>query len=376
MPPTSVFTSVELEQYSRHFKLQGFGPEKQAQLKRAKVLLVGAGGLGCPVGLYLAAAGVGTIGVVDFDCVDRSNLQRQIAHSVDTIGQLKVDSLVQRMQAINPLLRYQKHSVRLGAENVSDLIRHYDLVLDGSDNFATRFLVADACFLSKIPLLQGSVYEYEAQLALFLPDEGPCYRCVFPEPPGAEALSPCAEVGVLGVVPGTVGLMMATETIKHLTGLGTSIHGKLLIYNALEQTLKKLNLSRNQQCALCGENPSILSPVESLTLCEFPADNPALSIEAEAAKVLISQGVQLLDVREAFEFQSGHIPQAIHLPLGQLRIEIPTGVLNPDQPILAYCQKGQRSLEAARLLRTLGYNPVYSLTDGMASWAGPVSLPV
>lgn len=376
MPPTSVFTSVELEQYSRHFKLQGFGPEKQAQLKMAKVLLVGAGGLGCPVGLYLAAAGVGTIGVVDFDCVDRSNLQRQIAHSVDTIGQLKVDSLVQAMQAMNPLLRYQKHSVRLGAENVSDLIRHYDLVLDGSDNFTTRFLVADACFLGKIPLLQGSVYEYEAQLALFLPDEGPCYRCVFPEPPGAEALSPCAEVGVLGVVPGTVGLMMATEAIKHLTGLGSTIHGKLLIYNALEQTLKKLNLSRNQQCALCGENPSILSPVEPLTLCEFPADTAAFSIEAEAAKALISQGVQLLDVREAFEFQSGHIPQAIHLTLAQLRSEVPTGVLNGDQPILAYCQKGQRSLEAARILRTLGYNPVYSLAGGMGSWTGPVRLPV
>jgi adenylyltransferase/sulfurtransferase len=376
MQLTSVFTSVELDQYSRHFKLQGFGLEKQTQLKAARVLLVGAGGLGCPVGLYLAAAGVGTIGVVDFDRVDRSNLQRQIAHSVDTIGQLKVDSLVQAMQAINPLLKYQKHPVRLGTENVLDLIRQYDLVLDGSDNFATRFLLADACFLGRIPLLQGSVYEYEAQLTLFLPGEGPCYRCIFPEPPGAEALSPCAEVGVLGVVPGTVGLMMATEALKYLTGLGTSIDGKLLIYNALEQTLKKLSLSRNEQCALCGDNPGILSPVEALSFCDFPADPAAFSIEAEAAKLLLSQGVQLLDVREAFEFQSGHIPQAIHLPLAQLRVEIPAGIFNREQPILVYCQKGQRSLEAARILKASGHNTVYSLAGGMASWNGPVRLPV
>ncbi len=376
MSSNSVFTALELEQYNRHFKLQGFGMEKQARLKAARVLLIGAGGLGCPVGLYLAAAGVGTIGVVDDDRVDRSNLQRQIAHTVETLGQLKVDSLVEAMQSINPCLTYQKHPVRLGANNIAEMIQHYDLVLDGSDNFATRFLVADACFLEKIPLLQGAVFEYEAQLSLFLPDQGPCYRCVFPNPPGAQALAPCAEVGVLGVVPGTAGLMMATEAIKYLTGMGASIHGKLLRYNALAQTLNTLTLSRNQQCALCGENPTIVEPVESLMTCQTPNDREAFEIEAEAASALILKGVQLLDVREDFEFQAGHIPEAIHIPLGVLKAQIPHHLFNGEQPLLIYCQKGHRSLEAARILRAQGYKPVYSLAGGLAGWTGPVRLPV
>lgn len=370
------FNELELEQYSRHLKLPGFGLERQARLKSARVLLVGAGGLGCPIGLYLAAAGVGVIGVADFDRVDRSNLQRQIAHTVEDIGQLKVDSLMMAMRSINPLLSYRGHSLRLDENNVTELIQDYDLVLDGSDNFGTRFLLADACYLAKVPLLQGAVYEYEAQLALFLPDEGACYRCVFQEPPTHNALAPCADIGVLGVVPGTAGLMMATEAIKHLTGLSQSIHGKLLIYNALDQTLRHLQLSRNKDCPLCGPAPSILKPQELKITCSTPHTEQDSEVSPVEAKALIAEYVQLLDVREIHEFQSGHLPEAIHLSLRQINEQTLAEVLRKDQPILTYCQRGQRSLEAVRILRALGYEPVYSLSGGIAAWDGAVTLPV
>ncbi len=361
-------TPLELAQYSRHLKLPGFGMEKQERLRSARVLLIGAGGLGCPMGLYLAAAGVGTLGVVDFDRVERSNLQRQIAHSEANIGQLKVDSLIQTMRGINPLLHYVSHPARLDEGNVEALVRQYDLVLDGSDNFATRFLLADACYLNRVPLLQGSVYEYEAQMALFLPGQGACYRCVFQEPPQKNALAPCADVGVLGVVPGTMGLMMATEAVKYLTGLGESIQGQLLMYSALSQTLRKLRLSQNETCPLCGTNPSILKPVTLQTQCETADAATRFEMPVDQAKQLLEEGYQLLDVREPYEFQAGHLVSTLHIPLGQLTLTSVTEVLDPHQPVLVYCHKGQRSLEAVRILRGLGYESVYSLQGGILAW--------
>ncbi len=372
----SHLSPVELEHYSRHLKLPGFGMEKQLKLKNARVLLVGAGGLGCPVGLYLAAAGVGTIGVVDFDRVERSNLQRQIAHSVATVGQPKTDSLIAALRAVNPLVTYYSHDVRLDEANVSDLIAQYDLVLDGSDNFATRFLLADACYLAGMPLLQGAVYEYSAQLALFEPQEGPCYRCVFREPPQRNQLAPCAEVGILGVVPGAAGLMMATEAVKYLSGMPSALRGKLLLYDALAQTIRHVALSKDADCPLCGENATITQAHELRLTCPAQAENAEQELSFEEAQRLLIEGAFLLDVREGFEFASGHIPGAFHLPLGLVKTEAAQSMLPSEIPVLAYCQKGQRSLEAVRLLRTLGYERVYSLSGGLMAWEGPIEASV
>jgi sulfur-carrier protein adenylyltransferase/sulfurtransferase len=373
--------AVELEQYSRHLKLPGFGLEKQLRLKSAKVLLVGAGGLGCPIGLYLAAAGVGTIGVADFDRVERSNLQRQIAHGVSDVGRPKVDSLIEAMRTINPLVAYQAHPSRLSAENAAEIINQYDLVLDGSDNFATRFLLADACYLSRIPLLQGAVYEYEAQLCLFVPNEGPCYRCVFREPPTQGALAPCAEVGILGVVPGTAGLMMATEAIKYLTGMAAAIQGRLLIYDGLNQSIRHWELVQDADCPLCGSNPSICEIRETQVVCPSQTKGAQATVEKVEltplqARQLLNGGAVLLDVREVFEFNTGHIAQATHIPLSQLKARAEQDLPAKTQPILAYCQKGQRSLEAVRILTELGYQSVFSLAGGISAWDGSISVSV
>jgi adenylyltransferase/sulfurtransferase len=374
--PESPLSTIELAHYSRHLTLPGFGMEKQLALKNAKVLLIGAGGLGCPIGLYLAAAGVGTIGVVDFDCVERSNLQRQIAHTVEDIGQPKVDSLIAAMRAMNPLLTYQAHPYRLSSDNVAETIAGYDLVLDGSDNFATRFLLADACYLQGVALLQGAVYEYEAQLCLFTPNAGPCYRCMFQEPPSKNALAPCAEVGILGVVPGTAGLIMATEAIKFITGIGSSIQGKLLLYNALNQTMRQWFIERDKECPLCGDNPTITEINDLVVQCPTVESAVSAEVTSEQAQVLIQNGIVVLDVRESFEFASGHLPNALHIPLGQVQTQAENLFADKAEPILAYCQKGQRSLEAARILTELGYTQVYSLAGGLSVWSGAVVVPV
>lgn len=370
----SELSPIELEQYSRHLKLPGFGLQGQLRLKSAKVLLVGAGGLGCPIGLYLAAAGVGTIGVADFDVVERSNLQRQIGHTVDRVGQPKVESLIFAMQALNPLVNYIPHAYRLAEDNIQQTISGYDLVLDGSDNFATRFLLADACHLAGVPLLQGAVHQYEAQIGLFIPGEGACYRCVFREPPQQNALAPCGEVGVLGVMPGTSGLMMATEAIKHLSGLPTPIRGQLLLYNAMQQTLRQLPLEADADCPLCGPNATIREARELKVVCSLSSEEGSWGLNGEESATFVAQGALLLDVRETFEFNAGHLPQAINLPLGQLTSTVRDFVPATDTPILTYCQKGQRSLEAVRQLRALGYSQSYSLSDGISAWVDPVEV--
>lgn len=377
MSSTIGLNAVELEQYSRHLKLPGFGIEKQLRLKAAKVLLIGAGGLGCPMGLYLAASGVGTIGVVDFDRVDRSNLQRQVAHAVTDIGTSKVESLIAAMREINPLLTYHAHPHRLDEHNIADLIRQYDLVLDGSDNFATRYLLADACYLNRVPLLQGALYEYEAQLSLFVPGEGACYRCVFREPPAQNALAPCAEIGVLGVVPGTAGLMMATEAIKYLCGMPVAIQGTLLVYNALTQTLRHIALSADQDCPLCGLSPTILEARETPVSCRpNTPEASATEVSQEQAEVLLSQGAMVIDVREAYEVATGQIPGALNLPLGALHHSFANLGIPNTKTMIVYCQKGQRSLEATRILKSLGYQACFSVKGGIAEWTGSLVIPV
>ena len=386
LPMHLSLSPIELEQYSRHLTLPGFGMERQLALKAAKVLLVGAGGLGCPIGLYLATAGLGTIGVVDFDRVERSNLQRQVAHTVDRVGQPKVESLITAMQALNPLVTYVPHAYRLSEANVQQTIAGYDLVIDGSDNFTTRFLLADACHLSGIPLLQGAIYQYEAQISLFVPGAGACYRCVFQQPPQQSALAPCAEVGVLGVMPGTAGLMMATEAIKFLTGLPTPAQGQLLLYNALSQTLRQLAIQADNDCPLCGPNGTIREAREQVVSCPSGLTQEAtgdaqgsagaglsMSLSGPEAQVLVENGALLLDVREWFEFEAGHLPQALHLPLGQVSANASTLIPEQSTSMVVYCQRGQRSLEAVRQLRGLGYAESYSLSGGIGAWDAPVN---
>jgi molybdopterin/thiamine biosynthesis adenylyltransferase/rhodanese-related sulfurtransferase len=368
----SMLSLTEIEQYSRHLNLQSFGLEKQLKLKAARVLLIGAGGLGCPIGLYLAAAGMGTIGVVDADRVERSNLQRQIAHSMESVGQLKAESLIERMRAINPYLNYQTYPMDLDSSNARSLITNYDLVIDGTDNFGTRYLLADACFLDKKPLLQGAVYEYQGQVSLFVPNETPCYRCLFRTPPERGALAPCSDVGVLGVVPGMIGLLMATEAIKWICELGTSIAGSVLLYDALTLQSRVMRLERDEECPLCGTMPAIQEPVSYFhrRCVDQPVEvdeEAALNVTFSEAEALVEQGVWLLDVRDFDEFSQFHLSDARHLPLSVME-EAAIQALLPDKahPVLIYCQGGSRSLKAATILKNLGYQKVYNLTGGLS----------
>jgi molybdopterin/thiamine biosynthesis adenylyltransferase/rhodanese-related sulfurtransferase len=370
----SALSSIEFEQYNRHLKLPGFGLQGQLSLKAAKILLVGAGGLGCPLGLYLAAAGVGTIGVVDFDVVERSNLQRQIGHTLDRVGQLKVNSLISAMKNINPLVNYHPHAYCVSEDNVQQTISDYGLVVDGSDNFSTRFLLADACYLAGVPLLHGSVHQYDAQVSLFVPEEGACYRCVFREPPRQNALAPCSEVGVLGVMPGTIGLIMATEAIKYLSGMPTPARGQILLYNALQQSLRHLPLEADEGCPLCGPNATIRESKEFKVVCVPSLGEAHWALNSNEAIAFVAQGALLLDIREWFEFEADHLSQAINLPLDQLATKARAYIPDANTSILAYCQKGHRSMQAVRQLRTLGYANSYSLSGGIDAWPGLVGV--
>lgn len=356
-------TKEELVRYERHLKLNEFGIEKQLILKSSKVLIIGAGGLGSPIGMYLAAAGVGTIGVIDFDNVSLGNLQRQVAHSVDRIGKLKVHSLIQTMSGINPLLKYYAYTDPLSEENVLEIIEPYEMIIDGSDNFSTRFLVADACFLKKRVLVHGSTHQFEAQLSVFVPGEGPCYRCLYKSPPPSELIPNCNEAGVLGVLPGTVGLIMATEAIKFLTKIGETINGKLVVYNALKQTIKRLNIVRNNGCPLCGVDPSITSIKSSNISCKMSS-----VVSAKMSEKMINEGAFLLDVREPYEYEFCHIEGSKLIPLPNIDEER-VKELPLDREIIVYCHKGARSLIAVNLIKRLGFEKVFSLDGGIESWS-------
>lgn len=367
----------ELNRYSRHLRLPGFTEQHQLKLKATRVLLVGAGGLGCPIGLYLAAAGVGTLGVVDNDVIEVHNLQRQIAHNSLNIGLPKVHSLIQAMRNINPLLSYQAHSTRLNADNVIELISKYDLIIDGSDNFATRYLLADACYFQGIPLLHGAVYQYEAQMALFPQDGSACYRCLFPTPPTRNGLAPCDEIGIFGMIPGTVGTLMATEAVKWITGIGPTIEGQLLRYNAIDQTIQKLRMVQDEACPLCSSQSSI-QELEDATqaACDLQPEPESEDLSdyilsRSQARHFIANGAFILDVREPFEYGINHLHGAYCLPLGSIEAST-IGEIPKNEPVLAYCQKGARSLQAVQRLRALGLTKVFSLEGGLAAWNEPL----
>lgn len=355
--------------YARHLTLPGFGEDGQRRLMQSSVLIVGAGGLGSPAALYLAAAGVGRLGIVDDDVVDLTNLQRQILHRTADVGIAKTDSARQALTERNPEVEVVPISARFDESNARSLLRDYDIVLDAADNFPTRYLVNDAAFLEGRCVVHGSVYLYEGQVTVFDPATGPCYRCLFPQPPAPGTVPSCAEAGVLGVLPGVIGVLQATEAIKLLTGMGDPLAGRLLSYDALTMTFRTLQVKRRADCALCGDTPSIKEARTIDWQCDL-GDPDILALDADDYRKLRATGEPhiLLDVREPREIEAGHIEGHISIPLGQLADRISELDGRQDELVVCLCQAGIRSRKAANLLRRGGFRRVANLEGGYLAW--------
>jgi adenylyltransferase/sulfurtransferase len=364
---------AELVRYARHLSLPEVGIEGQERLKAARVLLIGAGGLGSPAALYLAAAGVGTIGLVDFDAVDVTNLQRQIMHGTADVGRPKLDSARERLAGLNPHVAVEAHPVRLTSENARSLIAAYDVVVDGSDNFPTRYLVNDACVLEGKPLVYGSIFRFEGQASVFDAASGPCYRCLYPEPPPPGLVPSCAEGGVLGVLPGIIGSIQALEAIKLMLGAGESLRGRLLLVDAFRMRFRELTLRKDPECPVCGPRPSVRELIDYDAFCGIGAGPPpGATVEpaALAAELRGPAAPLLLDVREPHEWEIARIEGARLLPLGQLPARI--GEIDPHAEVVTYCHHGLRSMRALEILRGAGFRNVRSLDGGIDSWARDV----
>ena len=365
------------------------GLEGQQKLTDAKVLLIGAGGLGSPLGLYLAAAGVGRLGIVDFDKVDFTNLQRQIIHRTEDVGRLKVDSAKERIAGINPEVEVTTYNTTLSRENIMEIIKDYDVVIDGTDNFPTRYLVNDACVFQKKPNIYGSIFRFDGQATVFVPFAGPCYRCLYPEPPPPGMVPSCAEGGVLGVLPGIIGVIQATEAVKLIIGKGRSLVGRLLLYNALKMEFREVKLRRDPNCPVCGETPTITELIDYQAFCGIPgppgASAGAGSRGAEAGtdhseydlgpgevKALLAQDkkVVLLDVRESHEYEIVKIEGSRLIPLSELHLR--TNELDTADTVVVYCHHGQRSLNAIKTLEHFGFKKLKHLRGGIDAWATEV----
>ena len=378
----------ELLRYARHVALPDVGFDGQRRLKAGRVLCVGAGGLGSPLSLYLAAAGVGTIGLVDFDTVEASNLQRQLLHGTKDVGRSKLESARDRLLDVNPHVEVVLHDTRLSSEDALDVLGPYDVVVDGTDNFPTRYLVNDACVLLGKPNVYGSVFRWEGQLSVFATADGPCYRCLFREPPPPGLVPNCAEGGVLGVLPGIIGSAQAMETIKLLLGVGTTLAGRLLLFDALEMSWREIALRRNPECPVCGDAPTQTELIDYELFCgvkpdpaaEAPGEVDVLEVSAaEVAEQLASEVPPfLLDVREPWEWAVSSLVDrgARLIPLDE--VEERMAEIPPDRAVVVYCRSGQRSLTAARKVAASGRGPVTSLRGGIAAWAQEIEpgLPV
>jgi molybdopterin/thiamine biosynthesis adenylyltransferase/rhodanese-related sulfurtransferase len=367
----------EILRYSRHLIMPEVGMEGQLKLKRAKVLCIGAGGLGSPLALYLAAAGVGRLGLVDFDVVDFTNLQRQIIHDTDDVGRLKLDSAKETIADINPNVELVGYETRLTSENALDIIRDYDIVADGTDNFPTRYLVNDACVLTGKPNVYGSIFRFEGQATVFYAKEGPCYRCLYPEPPPPGMVPSCAEGGVLGVLPGIVGSIQALETIKLVLGRGQTLIGRLLLFDALGLKFRELKLRKNPECPVCGAHPSVTRLIDYEQFCgirgeEHVPETRVPEITALEVKKMMDQGMpfQLIDVREPHEFQICSIPGSTLIPLG----DVPRRMheLNSADEIVVHCRSGMRSAQAVDFLMKAGFRKIHNLRGGVLAWADQV----
>ncbi len=363
----------EVLRYSRHLILPEVGMEGQLKLKQAKVAMIGAGGLGAPLGLYLAAAGVGRIGLVDFDVVDFSNLQRQVIHGTKDVGKKKLDSAAESMLDINPYLQIDKFDAALTSENALEIFKDYDIVVDGTDNFPTRYLVNDACVLLGIPNVYGSIFRFEGQATVFAYEGGPCYRCLYPEPPPPGLVPSCAEGGVLGILPGTIGLIQATETVKLILGVGEPLVGRLLLYDALTMRFRELKLRRNPECPVCGDHPTITKLIDYQEFCGIPKQAPAgAEIEPLEVKAMIDRGetFTLLDVREPHEYQIASIPYAKLIPLGDLSKRL--NELDRSTLLVAHCKSGVRSAKAIGVLREAGFANLLNMKGGILAWSDKV----
>jgi adenylyltransferase/sulfurtransferase len=361
----------ELQRYSRHLVLPEVGAEGQERLKAARVLLVGAGGLGSPLGLYLAAAGVGTLGVVDFDSVDETNLQRQVLYGESDLGRPKVEAAIERLRDVNPLIRLEPHGQRLDSSNALQIASDYDLIADGSDNFSTRYLVNDLSVLSRRPNVYGSIFRFEGQVSVFGLPGGPCYRCLFPEPPPPGLVPSCAEGGVLGVLPGIVGALQANEVIKLILGVGDPLKGRLLLIDCLAAGFRELELPRDPHCPVCGDNPTITRLVDYEEVCAPPLEeisSPDLNVSPRQVSKWLDEGREftLLDVRTPVEVAICRLPGSIFVPLQELPERLTE--IAPDRRIVVYCHHGIRSAQAVAFLRGKGFQKASNLTGGIEAW--------
>jgi molybdopterin/thiamine biosynthesis adenylyltransferase/rhodanese-related sulfurtransferase len=366
-------SAEELQRYSRHLLMPEVTSEGQRRLKASRILSIGAGGLGSPAALYLAAAGVGTLGIVDFDEVDLSNLQRQILHGTKDIGRSKLESARDRLRDINPEIAIELHECRFSSENGSQLVEQYDVVVDGSDNFPTRYLSNDVCVFARKPNVYGSVFRFEGQTTVFAPHlGGPCYRCLFPEPPPPDSVPNCAQAGVLGVLPGIIGMLQAIETIKLIVGIGEPLVGRLLHFDALKVKFRELNLRRDPECPVCGENPTIFSPIDYEQFCGARNEEaiPTMSTHELKQKMDALELFELIDVREAFEYEIARIDGAKLIPLGEIAERV--SELQRERPIVVHCHSGRRSAEAVRLLQQRGFANVYNLEGGIDAWSDQI----
>jgi molybdopterin/thiamine biosynthesis adenylyltransferase/rhodanese-related sulfurtransferase len=372
-PETAALNNDEILRYSRHLIMPEVGMEGQQKLKGARVLCIGAGGLGSPLALYLGAAGVGTLGIVDFDVVDYTNLQRQIIHSTADVGRKKLESAAEKLKAINPFLNIRTFETRLTSENALELFREFDIIADGTDNFPTRYLVNDACVLTGKPNVYGSIFRFEGQASVFATEEGPCYRCLYPEPPPPGLVPSCAEGGVLGILPGLVGVIQATEVIKLILGKGEPLIGRLLLVDALGMKFRELKLRKNPDCPACGAHPTITKLIDYDQFCgirgeEKPVDAAIPEIQVEELKRRLDAGDDLfvLDVREPHEYQICNIGGYL-IPLNDLPKRI--NELDSSREIVAHCKMGGRSAKAVQFLRQAGFTKVHNLKGGITAWA-------
>ena len=386
-------SNQEVARYSRHLIMPEVGMDGQLKLKAASVLCIGAGGLGSPVAMYLAAAGVGRIGIVDFDVVDYSNLQRQIIHGTPDVGRSKLDSARDSLHAINPEVEIETHEVALSSANALDLLGGYDVIVDGTDNFPTRYLVNDACVLLGKPNAYGSIFRFEGQASVFATKGGPCYRCLYPEPPPPGLVPSCAEGGVLGILPGVIGTIQATEAVKLIMGIGESLIGRFMIYDALRMRFRELKLRRDPDCPVCGDHPTVTELIEYDQFCgvapaadagttgsgvpagEDAAHDDEATVEQLQARIDRADGVFILDVREPQEFQICRIPGSTLIPLGDLPKRLPE--LEGRAEMIVHCKSGVRSAKAVKLLREAGFTEAKNLRGGILRWIDVVdpSLP-
>ncbi len=380
-PPIALpeLTTDDLARYSRHLILPEVGMEGQRKLKAAKVLCVGTGGLGSPMAFYLAAAGIGTLGLVDFDVVDASNLQRQIIHSTKDIGRKKLDSAEEKLLALNPALNVVKHETMLSSANALEILKDYDIVADGTDNFPTRYLVNDACVLLGKPNVYGSIFRFEGQASVFATEEGPCYRCLYPEPPPPGLVPSCAEGGVLGILPGLVGVVQATEVIKLILGNGQPLIGRLLLVDALNMRFRELKLRKNPECPVCGTNPTVTQLIDYEQFCgivpETPQESsvkngiPQMSVKELKQKLDAGDDFQLIDVREPYEVKIAAIGGKL---IPQNDVPQRLAEIDRDREVVVHCRSGARSQRIAEFLKQNGYTQVSNLAGGILAWSDEI----